>query len=114
MSGSFDKISQGVTEILQGKELTAKFTPTPKIIPNPNKDLNEFLGHYKRTDGTEVYVIIKNDFLYVGDIKFYPTKPDCYFENKFSGDVCFVRNASGKVNGITWKGVGFGFGYMRQ
>ena len=114
MSGSFDTISQGVTEILQGKELTAKFTPTPKIIPNPNKDINEFPGHYKRTDGVEIDVIIKNDFLYAGDIKLYPTKPDCFFEYKYFGEACFIRNAEGKINEIKWKGVGFDFSWVKQ
>ncbi len=114
MSGAFDTISQGLTEILQGKVLTAKYSPAPTIVPNPNKDINEFTGHFKRTDGSEVDLVYRNDFLYAGDIKLYPTKPDCFFEYRFFGNACFVRNESGKINGINWKGVGFDLSYVRQ
>jgi len=100
MSGAFDMISQGLSEILQGKELTAKFTPTPKIIPNPNKDINEFLGHYKQANGTDVELLFRNDAFYAGDIKLYPTRPDCFFEYRFFGDACFIRNESGKITEI--------------
>lgn len=114
MSGAFDTISLGLTEILQGKELTARFSSTPKIIPNPNKDISEFTGHYKRADGAEVDVVYKNNSLYAGDIKLYPTKPDCFFEYRFFGDACFVRTAAGKINEIKWKGVGFDLSWVRQ
>jgi hypothetical protein len=48
-AGVFDIISRGVLEILQGKEVTVKSFTIPKIIPNPNKNLEEFLGTYNAT-----------------------------------------------------------------
>jgi hypothetical protein len=43
-AGVFDIVSRGVLEILQGKEVTVKSFAIPKIVPNPNKNLEEFLG----------------------------------------------------------------------
>jgi CubicO group peptidase (beta-lactamase class C family) len=113
-SGLMDLISQGVVEILQGKEVTVKSFTIPKTIPNPNKDLAEFLGRYKRSDGSETEVVLKNDFLYATDIKLYPTKPDCFFEYRFFGDACFVRDEQGKIKEIKWKGVNFDLVWARQ
>jgi CubicO group peptidase (beta-lactamase class C family) len=114
MSGAFDTVLQGLREILQGKELTAKFTPTPRIVPELNKELGQFTGHYKRTDGVEVDVVNRNDALYAGDIRLYPIKADCFFEYRFFGEACFKRAADGKVNEITWKGVGFDLRWVKQ
>ena len=63
-AGVFDLISQGVAEILQGKEPTAKTFTIPTSIPNPNKNLEEFLGHYKRADSTETDILLRNGVLY--------------------------------------------------
>ena len=114
LSGAFDMVSQGVKEILQGKEPTAKNFTIPKIIPNPNKDLTEFSGNYKRTDGSETEVFLKNDFLYSSGIKLYPIKPDCFFEYRFFGEVCFMRDDSKKIKEIKWKGFNFDLTWVRQ
>jgi CubicO group peptidase (beta-lactamase class C family) len=114
LAGVFDLISQGMLEILQGKEVTVKAFTVPKIVPNPNKNLADFLGHYKRSDGSETEIIIRNDFLYSGDIKLYPTKPDCFFEYRFSGDVCFIRGESAKIKEIKWKGYNFDLTWVKQ
>ncbi|MEK6335901.1 MAG: serine hydrolase domain-containing protein [Acidobacteriota bacterium] len=113
-AGVFDLISRGVLEILQGKEATVKSFTIPQIIPNPNKNLAEFLGRYKRDDGTEGEVVLRNGFLYSGDIKLYPTKTDCFFEYRFFGDVCFNRDQSAKIKDIKWKGYNFDFTWVRQ
>jgi CubicO group peptidase (beta-lactamase class C family) len=112
-TGAFDLISQGLTDILQGKE-PKPIAPSPKIIPNPNKNIAEFSGTYKRTDGVLIEVELRNDFLYALGIKFYPIKPDCFFEYKFYGEVCFTREESGKIKEMKWKGNGFEFFYVRQ
>lgn len=112
-AGAFDLVSQGVKEILEGKEPTVKAFTIPKAIANP-KDLTEFLGHYKRNDGAEGDVVLKNGFLVVSEIKLYPTKPDCFFEYRFFGDVCFTRDASAKIKGIKWKGYNFDFTWVKQ
>jgi CubicO group peptidase (beta-lactamase class C family) len=114
LSGAFDMVSQGLLEILQGKEATVKSFTVPKIIPNPNKNLTEFLGHYKRNDGSQTEIVLRNDFLYSGDIKLYPTKTDCFFEHRFFGDVCFMRDDSGKIKEIKWKGFNFDLTWVKQ
>lgn len=113
-AGVFDIISRGVLEILQGKEVTVKSFTIPKIVPNPNKNLEEFLGTYKRSDGSETNVVLRNGFLYSADIKLYPTKPDCFFEYRFFGDACFIRDESAKIKEIKWKGYGFDLTWVKQ
>ena len=113
-AGSFDLVSQGLLEILQGKEVTVKNFTVPKIIQNPNKNLEEFLGPYKRSDGGETEIVIRNGFLYSGDIKLYPTKPDCFFEYRYFGEVCFVRDDSAKIKGIKWRGHNFDLAWVKR
>jgi CubicO group peptidase (beta-lactamase class C family) len=112
-TGAFDIISQGLTDILQGKE-AKPVAPSPKIIPNPNKNTAEFSGRYKRTDGVEIGVILRNDSLYTLDSKLHPIKPDCFFEYKYYGEVCFTREESGKIKEMKWKGNGFEYFYVKQ
>ncbi|HLM59422.1 MAG TPA: hypothetical protein VK308_01340 [Pyrinomonadaceae bacterium] len=107
-TGSFDIISQGLTDILQEKE-PKPIEPSHKIIPNPNKNTAEFSGIYKRTDGILVEMELRNDFLYALGIKFYPIKPDCFFEYKYYGEVCFTQEESSKIKEMKWKGNGFEF-----
>ena len=113
-AGAFDIVSQGILEILQGKEATVKTFNIPKIIPNPNKSLTEFLGHYKRSDGSETDVVLRNDALYSGDIRLYPTRADCFFEYRFFGEVCFVRDEAAKIKEIKWKGYNYDLTWVKQ
>jgi len=112
-AGVFDLIQKGLTEILQGKPVTVKTFAIPTIIANPNKNLDEFLGHYTGADGAAIDIVLKNGFLYSSDIKLYPTKPDCFFEYRFFGNACFARDA-GKIKEIHWKGIGFDFTWIKQ
>lgn len=107
-------ITQGLKEILQGQELTVKSFTIPKAIPNPNKNIAEFLGNYKRSDGSATDIVLRGDFLYAGDIKLYPVRPDCFFEYRFFGDVCFVRDESAKIKEIKWKGFNFELTWVKQ
>lgn len=113
-AGAFDMVSRGLLEILQGKEVTLKSFSVPKIVPNPNKNLAEFLGRYRRSDGSETEIVLRNDFLYSSDIKLYPTRPDCFFEYRFFGDVCFLRDDAGKIKEIKWKGYNFDLTWVKQ
>jgi hypothetical protein len=114
-AGAFDMVSQGVKEILLGKDPTAKGFSIPKIIPNPNKNLAEFLGHYRRSEGGgETDIVLRNNFLYAADIKLYPTKVDCFFEYRYFGDVCFIRDESAKIKEIKWKGYNFDLTWVKQ
>jgi len=114
MSGAFDSISQGLKEILQNKPLTVKYKPTPKTISIPSEKLNEFLGRYNRTGGAVWKLTIRNGFLYSGNIKLYPVRPDCFFEYRFFADVCFTRDESGKINEMSWKGANFELKGIKQ
>lgn len=113
-AGAFDMITQGLTEILQGKELTVKRFALPKEIPNPNKDLSGFLGNYKRNDGSATDVVLRNGYLYSSDIKLYPIRPDCFFEYRFFGEVCFLRDEGAKIKEIKWKGFNFDLTWVKQ
>jgi CubicO group peptidase (beta-lactamase class C family) len=113
-AGAFDMITQGLTEILQGKEVTVKGFVIPKEIPNPNKDLREFLGNYKRSDGATTEVVLRGGYLYSSDIKLYPIRPDCFFEYRFFGEACFLRDAEGKIKEIRWKGFNFDLTWVKQ
>ena len=113
-AGAFDLVSQGVKEILQGKEPTVTRFSVPKIIPNPNNNLAEFMGHYKRSDGGETDIVLRSGFLYASDIKLYPTRPACFFEYRFFGDVCFIRDESARIKEIKWKGYNFDFTWTKQ
>ena len=113
-AGVFDMISEGVEEILNGREPKIKSFTIPKIVSTPGKNLTEYLGHYKRTDGTGTDIAIKNGFLYAGDIKLYPTRPDCFFEYRFFGDACFIRDESAKIKEIKWKGHNWDLTWVKQ
>jgi len=113
-AGAFDLVSQGLLEILQGKALSVKSFTIPKIIPNPNKNLAEFLGRYKRSEGSETEIFLRDGFLYATDIKLYPTRPDCFFEYRFFGNACFVRDDAGKIKEIKWKGYSFDFTWVKE
>jgi len=113
-AGVFDLIQQGLAEILQGKAVTVKTFTIPTIVPNPNKNLDEFLGRYKRSDGSETEVVIRNGFLYSSDIKLYPVKADCFFEYRFFGNACFRRDDAGKIKEIQWKGINFDLTWVKQ
>ena len=114
MSGAFDSISRGISEILQGKPSTVSYSAPPKVIPDPNKDINEFTGHYQRTDGNATDIVFSNGYLYSADIKLYPIKPDCFFEYRYFGTACFIRDAAGKISEIKWKGVGWELSWIKQ
>jgi CubicO group peptidase (beta-lactamase class C family) len=113
-AGVFDLISTGVLEILQGKEVSVKSFAIPPVVANANENLTEFLGRYKRQDGTEGNIVLRNGFLYSGDIKLYPTRKDGFFEYRFFGEVTFVRDATAKIKEIKWKGYNFDFTWVKQ
>jgi len=113
-AGVFDMISEGVKEILEGREPKVKSFTIPKIISSSNINLAEYLGHYKGTNGAETDFVIRNGSLYSSDIKLYPTKPDCFFEFRFFGDACFVRDESSKIKEIKWKGYNFDLTWVKQ
>jgi CubicO group peptidase (beta-lactamase class C family) len=106
-SGAFDLITKGLSEILTGKPLTAKGYKVPKLDTSTKMDLSEFEGIYKRPDGGQFDIVLKDGVLHSSDIGIYPVGKDCFFDYSFFGSVCFGRDDTGKVNTIVWKGTGF-------
>jgi hypothetical protein len=84
------------------------------LIPNPNKDLSEFLGNYKRNDGSTTDIVLRSGYLYSSDIKLYPIRTDCFFEYRFFGEVCFLRDEAAKIKEIKWKGFNFDLSWLKQ
>jgi CubicO group peptidase (beta-lactamase class C family) len=113
-AGAFDVVSQGLKEILEGKEPSVKSMTIPKTISIPNENLTDFVGKFKRSDGVETDIVLRNGFLYASDIKLYPIRPDCFFEYRFFGEACFVRDNSAKIKEIRWKGANFDLTWVKQ
>lgn len=113
--GAFDLIQRDIEAILDGKQVAAPTPANPKIIPNPNKNLEEFTGQYApQAGGSGIELVVKNNVLQSGDIKLYPTGIDRFFEYAFFGDVTFIRDASGKIKEIKWASPGFESVWVKQ
>lgn len=114
-SGAFDIVQQNIEAILDGKQVAPPAVPNPKIIQNPNKNLAEYAGQYARQGvGGGIEIVVKNNLLYSGDIKLYPTGIDRFFEYKFFGDVTFVRDNAGKIKEIKWASPGLESIWVKQ
>lgn len=115
-SGANDLILQNVENILEGRPTAKPTIPSPAIISNPNKNVSDFAGSFRPSDGggTAFEVFLKGDSVFVGDLKLYPTKPDCFFEYRYYGNVCFIRDEAGKVKSIDWAAPGFTFKWSKQ
>ena len=114
-SGANDMVQAALESILDGKPAAPPTVPSPKIIPNPNQNLSDFLGHYVREGGGGSFdIVVKNNLLQAGEIKLYPTGVDRFFEYRFFGDVSFVRDAAGKIKEIKWASPGLVSTWVRQ
>ena len=111
--GSVDIVRAGVREIMEGKEPTVKKLAVPKFDTSANRDLDQFLGKYKAADGSEIEIVKRNGSLHSADIRLYSVKPDCFFDYRFFGEACFIRDA-GRIKEIKWKGVGFELAWTKQ
>jgi CubicO group peptidase (beta-lactamase class C family) len=113
-SGANDVILQALRDILEGKTVAAPVVPRPAIVRTANADLSQYLGKYEREGGSRFDVIVRERDLYAGDVKLAPTRPDCFFEFKYYGDVCFVRDASRKITHIAWASPGVTSTWVKQ
>ena len=62
----------------------------------------------------ETDIVLRNGALYFADIKLYPTRPDCFFEYRFFGTVCFTRDEAARIKEIKWKGSDFDLTWVKQ
>ncbi len=113
-TGAFDVISAGIDSILDGKSPSVPVIPNPQVIKVPDAQLSEFLGTYKRDTGGSFDMKLRNGVLYGGDIKLLPIKKDCFFDYKFYGDVCAVRDDAGKIKHLSWASPGFTSTWVKQ
>jgi CubicO group peptidase (beta-lactamase class C family) len=113
--GANDQVLSGLEAILEGKEPPKPVVAHPRIIPNPNRDLSEFTGRYEREGGGSTEISVRNGLLVQDRVnKLYPVRPDCFFEYKYNGEVCFVRDDSGKVMRLEWTGPGYKLAWVKQ
>ena len=76
--------------------------PQPALARTPPRNLADFNGTFEGTRGEELTIAAKDDRLVSAEFVFYPTTPDCFFDYKFYGNVCFVRDDAGAVNRMEW------------
>jgi CubicO group peptidase (beta-lactamase class C family) len=105
-SGANDVILQALRDILEGKPVAAPVVPRPAITSRAASDLAQYFGKYEREGGSRFDVSAKEGLLYAGDVKLAPTTADCFFEFKYYGDVCFVRDPARKITHLTWASPG--------
>lgn len=106
-SGANDVILQAMRDILEGKVVAAPVVPRPAVTSRAIAELAQYGGEYEREGGSKIAVSVKQQDLYAGDVKLAPTTSDCFYEFKYYGDVCFVRDAAGKIKHISWASPGF-------
>ncbi len=107
-SGANDVIIDALDKILKDEEVPEAKVLDSKIVPNPNKNVAEFFGKYRREGATNggIEIFQEDGQFYAGDIKLYPVRKDCFIEYKFYGEVCFVRDENRKIKHITWASPG--------
>jgi CubicO group peptidase (beta-lactamase class C family) len=105
-SGANDMILKALRDILEGKPVTTPQVPQPKFITRAAADLAQYAGDYAN-EGGPLAVTVNRNFLYAGDVKLAATGGDCFFEYKYYGNVCFVRDPAQKIVNLTWEGPGF-------
>lgn len=115
-SGAFDLIVSNVEAILQGREPEDPAVASPSIIQVSDEVLAEYVGRYQRAggNGSGFTAVLRNNSIYAGDIKLHPVRPDCFFEYKYFGEVCFVRDGAGTVQSLNWIGPGFTLAWKRD
>ena len=114
-TGAFDQIQAALEAILDGRAANPPTIPSPVFGKLSDTKLAEYLGNFKRDGaGSGFDMRIRNNVLFAGDIKLIPTKPDCFFDFKFYGDVCAVRDPGGKVTSFTWASPGVSSTWVKQ
>jgi CubicO group peptidase (beta-lactamase class C family) len=113
-SGANDMVLAAIRDIMEGKKLAPPVVPKPVFVPDANPNLAQFEGVYVREGGTRFDVTTDGKVLLAGDVKLGSIRPDCFFEFKYYGEVCFVRDASRKITHITWASPGFTSTWVKQ
>ena len=112
-SGANDMILRDLPEILQGKTVNPPTLPNPAIVPNPNKNLEEYFGTYKLGD-SEFDVFAKGEQLYAGIYKLYPLGKDRFYAFGYYAEIEFKRGENGKVKESEWTSPTFKINWTKQ
>jgi CubicO group peptidase (beta-lactamase class C family) len=113
-SGANDVVLQGIRDIMEGKEVAPPVVPRPKFITRAEAELVQYRGQYVREGGSGFEIKENGSSLYAGDIKLDPIGGDCFFEFRFYGEVCFVRDDSRAIRHITWASPGITSTWVKQ
>lgn len=114
-SGATEFILMNLEAILEGREPELPAVAHPAFIQVPEAILAEYAGQYQRIGGGgSMTVALKGNVLSAADISLYPIKPDCFFEYKWFGEVCFGRDAAGGIRSVNWIGPGFKLEWERR
>ena len=106
-SGASDMILQAIQDIMEGKQISAPVVPRAKVTVRPASEYPQYFGTFEREGGSRFEVRAKQDTLLAGEVPLIPTGADCFFEYKYYGEVCFVRDAERRIIHITWASPGF-------
>ena len=113
-TGANAAIAQGLRDIMEGKKVGAPVVAHPVITSRSPAELEQYLGDYEREGGGRFTTVVRNGTLYAGDIKLEPTGKDCFFDFKYYGDVCFVRDTAGKILHISWASPGITSSWVKK
>ncbi len=113
-SGANDVILQAIKDIMEGKAVAAPVVPQPKFTTRTAADLAQYRGVYEREGGSRFEIKENGPSLYAGDIRLDPTGGDCFFEFRFYGEVCFIRDDARRIKHITWASPGVTSIWVKQ
>jgi CubicO group peptidase (beta-lactamase class C family) len=114
-TGAFDLISDGIEAILDDRKPAPPVIPVPASAKLSDEKLQEYIGTYTRDGAGQGFDLrVRRGVLWAGEMRLIPTKPDCFFEFRFYGNVCAVRDTSGKVTSFKWESHGYTSNWIRQ
>jgi CubicO group peptidase (beta-lactamase class C family) len=105
-SGANAVIIQAIRDIMEGRQPAAIPVAKPVIVARTPADLAQYLGDYEHESGSGFTTMVKNGSLFAGDNRLIPTGKDCFFDFKYYGNVCFIRDGKGAITHIDWASPG--------
>lgn len=113
-SGAYDEIVGALDKILAGTPAGTPVIPDPKLAAWTLADYQPYLGKYSNNGGEPTDMTLRNGSLYFQELKLSPLGNGCFYNFRFYGDVCAVRNPEGKITHMDWKSNGFTSKWTRQ
>jgi CubicO group peptidase (beta-lactamase class C family) len=104
-SGANDLILKGLRGLLEGQKIEQTFVPNPVVNNNIKNNLTDYIGLYN-LGGSGFEILINEEQLFAGPYKLLPIGKDKFYSFWSYAEITFVRDETGKVNGLTWIGSG--------